>query len=134
VLAQMGDAAVVTPSAPNGPRLAISTDSFTVTPLFFPGGDIGKLAVHGTLNHARRRGTPSLPPLPIWRFRRVAVSWCSGRLSIGTMIVNSMVAVHHRTSAAPLLFLPVSITMNAWACGLEWRSMSARDHGDHGTR
>jgi hydrogenase expression/formation protein HypE len=31
-------------------RLAFSTDSFVVSPLFFPGGDIGKLAVHGTVN------------------------------------------------------------------------------------
>ncbi len=34
----------------NGTRLAFSTDSFTVSPLFFPGGDIGSLAVHGTVN------------------------------------------------------------------------------------
>ncbi len=31
-------------------RLAFTTDSFVVKPLFFPGGDIGKLAVHGTIN------------------------------------------------------------------------------------
>jgi hydrogenase expression/formation protein HypE len=31
-------------------RLAFTTDSFVVRPLFFPGGDIGKLAVHGTVN------------------------------------------------------------------------------------
>ena len=34
----------------NGARLAFSTDSFVVNPIFFPGGDIGKLAVHGTVN------------------------------------------------------------------------------------
>jgi hydrogenase expression/formation protein HypE len=34
----------------NGSRLAFSTDSFVVHPLFFPGGDIGSLAVHGTVN------------------------------------------------------------------------------------
>ena len=34
----------------NGTRLAFSTDSFTISPLFFPGGDIGSLAVHGTVN------------------------------------------------------------------------------------
>src|SRR5438874_13772909 len=33
-----------------GPRIAFTTDSFVVRPLFFPGGDIGKLAVHGTVN------------------------------------------------------------------------------------
>lgn len=31
-------------------RLALTTDSYVVKPLFFPGGDIGKLAVHGTVN------------------------------------------------------------------------------------
>jgi hydrogenase expression/formation protein HypE len=33
-----------------GVRLAFSTDSFVISPLFFPGGDIGSLAVHGTVN------------------------------------------------------------------------------------
>jgi hydrogenase expression/formation protein HypE len=33
-----------------GERIAFSTDSFVVRPLFFPGGDIGRLAVHGTVN------------------------------------------------------------------------------------
>jgi hydrogenase expression/formation protein HypE len=33
-----------------GARLAFSTDSFVVSPLFFPGGDIGSLSVHGTVN------------------------------------------------------------------------------------
>jgi hydrogenase expression/formation protein HypE len=34
----------------HGVRLAVSTDSFVVSPLFFPGGDIGCLAVNGTIN------------------------------------------------------------------------------------
>ena len=33
-----------------GDRLAITTDSYVVDPLFFPGGDIGKLAITGTVN------------------------------------------------------------------------------------
>ncbi|SON53946.1 Hydrogenase isoenzymes formation protein HypE [Hartmannibacter diazotrophicus] len=39
-----------TPELLNGGRLAFTTDSFVVDPLFFPGGDIGKLAVYGTVN------------------------------------------------------------------------------------
>ena len=35
---------------PPGARLAFTTDSHVVSPLFFPGGDIGRLAVHGTVN------------------------------------------------------------------------------------
>jgi hydrogenase expression/formation protein HypE len=34
----------------NGTRLAFTTDSYVVSPIFFPGGDIGKLAVNGTVN------------------------------------------------------------------------------------
>jgi hydrogenase expression/formation protein HypE len=44
-----GNDAAVVQAAP-GARLAISTDSHVVTPLFFPGGDIGRLAVCGTVN------------------------------------------------------------------------------------
>ncbi len=52
-LAQLGDASVV--SVPAG-ELAISTDSFVVQPLEFPGGNIGSLAVHGTLNDVAMMG------------------------------------------------------------------------------
>ena len=42
------DAAVV--RMPSGDRMAITTDSFVVQPMYFPGGSIGHLAVHGTVN------------------------------------------------------------------------------------
>jgi hydrogenase expression/formation protein HypE len=47
VLLQLDDAARL--PRPDGP-IAVTTDSFVVTPLFFPGGDIGSLAVFGTVN------------------------------------------------------------------------------------
>ena len=47
LLAPLHDGAIF---ALDGARLAFSTDSYVVSPLFFPGGDIGKLAVHGTVN------------------------------------------------------------------------------------
>jgi hydrogenase expression/formation protein HypE len=34
----------------NGARLAFTTDTYVISPIFFPGGDIGRLAVHGTVN------------------------------------------------------------------------------------
>ncbi|PID72398.1 MAG: hydrogenase expression/formation protein HypE [Desulfobulbus propionicus] len=37
-------------------RIAMTTDSYVVTPLFFPGGNIGELAVHGTINDLAMRG------------------------------------------------------------------------------
>jgi hydrogenase expression/formation protein HypE len=46
-LENLGDAAVL--ELPSG-KLAMSTDSFVVQPLFFPGGSIGELAVNGTVN------------------------------------------------------------------------------------
>jgi hydrogenase expression/formation protein HypE len=53
------DAAVV--DIPPGGRLAVSTDSHIVAPLFFPGGDIGKLAVCGTVNDLAMVGAR-----PLW--------------------------------------------------------------------
>ena len=50
VLDQMGDQAVLPIPGVADLGLAITTDSFVVSPLFFPGGDIGELAVNGTIN------------------------------------------------------------------------------------
>lgn len=44
----------------NDTRLAFTTDSFVVTPIFFPGGDIGKLAVNGTVNDLAMSGARPL--------------------------------------------------------------------------
>ena len=52
VLNQMEDSAVV----PGTKRIAITTDSFVVTPMEFPGGDIGRLSVCGTVNDLLMRG------------------------------------------------------------------------------
>jgi hydrogenase expression/formation protein HypE len=57
ILAQLGDAAVVGVSAG---ELALTTDTFVVTPLEFPGGNIGSLAVHGTLNDLAMMGARPL--------------------------------------------------------------------------
>jgi hydrogenase expression/formation protein HypE len=55
----LGDAAML--PFPAGQRLAFSTDSFVVTPWRFPGGSIGHLAVHGTVNDVAMQGG-----LPAW--------------------------------------------------------------------
>jgi len=57
VLARLDDQAIV---CVNGVRLAITTDTFVVKPLFFPGGDIGSLAVHGTINDLAMGGAKPL--------------------------------------------------------------------------
>jgi hydrogenase expression/formation protein HypE len=58
----LGDAAVLNIAADiqHGARLAFSTDSFVISPLIFPGGDIGSLAVHGTVNDLAMMGARPL--------------------------------------------------------------------------
>lgn len=53
VLTRLGDGAVV---EAHGGEIVVSTDTFVVSPLEFPGGDIGVLAVHGTLNDVAMMG------------------------------------------------------------------------------
>ena len=57
LLRQANDQALFEP--PPG-RLAVSTDSYVISPLFFPGGDIGSLAVHGTINDVAMAGAKPL--------------------------------------------------------------------------
>lgn len=80
-LNQLGDSAVF---HLNGSRLAFSTDSFVVRPLFFPGGNIGELAVNGTVNDIAMSGAKPL-------YLSVAFILEEG-LSIASLgkIVNSM--------------------------------------------
>jgi hydrogenase expression/formation protein HypE len=56
-LSRLNDQAIV---RINGSRIAVTTDSFVVKPLFFPGGDIGSLAVHGTVNDLAMGGAQPL--------------------------------------------------------------------------
>ncbi len=61
-LGQMGDSTVFDFLQGAGPksRVAFTTDSFVVSPLFFPGGNIGELAVYGTVNDLAMRGARPL--------------------------------------------------------------------------
>ena len=56
VLSQLDDSAVIEAAG----RLAFTTDSYVVQPIFFPGGDIGKLAVCGTVNDLAMAGATPL--------------------------------------------------------------------------
>lgn len=60
-LAPLADAALLDTGNGGQERLAFSTDSFVVKPLFFPGGDIGELAVYGTVNDLAMSGAR-----PLW--------------------------------------------------------------------
>ena len=70
VLARLNDAAVL-PLPEGGGRLAFSTDGHVVQPLFFPGGDMGQLAVFGTVNDLAMVGArPPRSRLPVSSPRR----------------------------------------------------------------
>jgi hydrogenase expression/formation protein HypE len=60
LLGQLGDSTALDLTLSKGQRLAFTTDSFVVSPLFFPGGNIGELAVNGTVNDLAMSGAAPL--------------------------------------------------------------------------
>jgi hydrogenase expression/formation protein HypE len=104
------DAAVFSLGAGLG-RLALTTDSYVVSPLFFPGGDIGKLAVHGTINDLAVSGARPLAlsvgfileeGLDVDVLRRVVESMAAAAASAGIPIVTGDTKVVHRGKADQL--------------------------------
>ena len=53
-LNRMEDSALI--QAPEGKKIAFTTDSYVIDPIFFPGGDIGSLSMHGTINDLAMQG------------------------------------------------------------------------------
>jgi hydrogenase expression/formation protein HypE len=106
----LNDAAVVEVA---GQRLAFTTDSFVVSPLQFPGGDIGELAVNGTVNDLAMMGAQPLAlslayvieeGLPMDDLRRVTESVARSAVRAGVRIVTGDTKVVGR-GAADGLFL-----------------------------
>lgn len=102
VLDRLDDQAVV---EIGGARLAFTTDSFVVKPLFFPGGDIGSLAVHGTVNDLAMGGATPLylsagfiieEGFPIEDLRRIAGSMSKAAAEAGVAIVTGDTKVVER--------------------------------------
>ncbi|RMG34991.1 MAG: hydrogenase expression/formation protein HypE [Gammaproteobacteria bacterium] len=96
-----------------GDRLALTTDSYVVDPLFFPGGDIGKLAVAGTINDLAVGGARPLyltcgmvieEGLPMETLRAVVASMKATADAAGVAIVTGDTKVVHR-GAADKLFI-----------------------------
>lgn len=96
-----------------GDRLAVTTDSYVVDPLFFPGGDIGKLAVTGTVNDLAVGGAKPLyltcgliieEGLPVATLRAVVESMKATADQAGVRIVTGDTKVVHR-GAADKLFI-----------------------------
>lgn len=81
----------------NGARLAFTTDSFVVNPIFFPGGDIGKLAVCGTVNDLAMCGAKPLclsvgfiieEGLPMADFERIIQSMKKTAADVGVTLAT----------------------------------------------
>ncbi len=96
-----------------GEKLAMTTDSYVVDPLFFPGGDIGKLAVAGTVNDLAVGGAKPLylscgmiieEGLPVETLRRVVASMKATADAAGAQIVTGDTKVVHK-GAADKLFI-----------------------------
>ncbi|WP_435210425.1 hydrogenase expression/formation protein HypE [Streptomyces sp. bgisy034] len=105
----MEDAALL----PGYRELVISTDGFVVSPLFFPGGDIGSLAVHGTVNDLAMRGAWPLAlsvsliieeGLPLAELRAVLASLGKAAQDVGVPVVTGDTKVVGR-GAADRLFI-----------------------------
>ena len=95
-------------AAPVGARLAFTTDSHVVSPLFFPGGDIGRLAVYGTANDlamcgARPRwlsaGFILEEGLPVATLERVVAAMAEAARGAGVQIVTGDTKVVERGKA-----------------------------------
>jgi hydrogenase expression/formation protein HypE len=104
VLAKLEDQAVLEVA---GARLAFTTDSFVVKPLFFRGGDIGSLAVHGTVNDLAMGGAQPLAlsaafileeGFPIAQLRRITESMAQAAERAGVSIVTGDTKVVERGS------------------------------------
>lgn len=104
------DAAIFTSGA-GTERIALTTDSYVVSPLFFPGGDIGKLAVHGTINDLAVSGARPLAlsvglileeGLDMAILRRVVDSMAAAAAAAGIPIVTGDTKVVNRGKADQL--------------------------------
>lgn len=105
LLAPLHDGAII---SVNESRLAFSTDSFVVSPIFFPGGDIGTLAVHGTVNDLAMCGARPLylsasfileEGLPMAEFRRIVQSMREAAATAGITFVTGDTKVVDRGKA-----------------------------------
>lgn len=140
----LGDGALI----PGAERLAFSTDSFVVTPLEFPGGDIGKLAVCGTVNDLAMCGAQpkylSLSliieeGLPAETLRRIVLSAAAAAREAGVQIVTGDTKVVERGRGDGLYINTAGIGVVRYP-GLSPEAMRPGDAvllsgtaGDHGT-
>ncbi len=105
LLEPLGDAAVV---GSNGSRIALTTDAYVVRPLRFPGGDIGELAVNGTVNDLAVSGAVPIAltagfvieeGFPLGELREIVASMAAAAAAAGVPVAAGDTKVVERGAA-----------------------------------
>ncbi len=143
-----GDDAAVLPAPAAGERLAFSTDSFVVTPHFFPGGDIGRLAVCGTVNDVATSGAKPLylscgfileEGFPVSDLKRICASMAEVAREAGVRLVTGDTKVVNRghgdgvyINTAGVGVLPEGVNLGGAQCRSGDKVLVSGTLGDHG--
>jgi hydrogenase expression/formation protein HypE len=144
-LAQQNDAACVEVAAG---RMVITTDAHVITPLFFPGGDIGSLAVHGTINDVAMLGATPLyltvsfiveEGFAISQLQAIVTSMASAAQAAGVAVVAGDTKVVEKGSADGVFITTTGVGMVPEAVHISGDQAKVGDHillngdiGDHG--
>lgn len=129
-------------------RAAMSTDSFVITPIFFPGGDIGKLSICGTVNDLVACGARPLylsvamiieEGLPVADLQRIAASMAQTASQAGVKLVTGDTKVVEKGSADGIFINTTGIGIIPEGIDYRPQRIQAGDHiivtgtmGDHG--
>lgn len=143
-----GNDAASLPAPAVGDRIAYSTDSFVVTPHFFPGGDIGRLAVCGTVNDVATSG--AVPKylscgfileegFPVADLKRICKSMAEMAKEAGVHIVTGDTKVVNRghgdgvfINTSGIGFIPEGVSLSGAFCKPGDKILVTGTMGDHG--
>lgn len=143
-----GNDAASLPAPAVGERIAYSTDSFVVTPHFFPGGDIGRLAVCGTVNDVATSG--AVPKylscgfileegFPVADLKRICKSMTEMAKEAGVHIVTGDTKVVNRghgdgvfINTSGIGFIPEGVSLSGAFCKPGDKILVTGTMGDHG--
>lgn len=129
-------------------RMAMTTDGFVITPLFFPGGDIGSLAVHGTINDVAMAGAWPLylavgmiieEGFPFADLKAIVASMAAAAQAAGVPIVTGDTKVVERGKADRIFItttgvgrVPTGVEISADRARPGDRILLSGTIGDHG--
>lgn len=130
-------------------RIAFTTDSYVVDPIFFPGGDIGKLAIHGTVNDLAMSGARPLylsagfileEGFPIDDLKRILASMRDAAAEAGVSVVTGDTKVVQKGSADKLFIntagvgvVEAPVNLSATRAQVGDKVILSGTLGDHGT-